>query len=324
MSVYFPNGDNIEYLIDGQHRRIGKKVNGVIVKKWIYSGQLSPIAELDSADNVIARFVGSMMIKDGNTYKLITDHLSSVRIVVDVNTGDVSQKIDYDEFGNVLSNSNPDFQPFTYAGGLYDTQTRLVRYGARDYEATTGRWTCKDPIVFAGGSTLLYGYVENDPINMIDPTGEKRYIMVSGSVAAGVTEGPTVIGEGGNFYLYDIQTGKIEGFKYVGIGVGLSMGTPLLSVEAGIVDVNDLNSITGLGWSTTIGAANGLGISGQIPASYPIGYYGFGVGVSLGAGFGYGEEGTYTWRTGSYSKQSLPASLKAALDLTLKLMGKCQ
>jgi RHS repeat-associated protein len=170
MSVRIPNGDNIEYLIDGQNRRIGKKLNGNIVKRWIYSGQLSPIAELDSTGNVVAQFVGGYMIKNGNTYQLITDHLGSIRLVVDVNSGSIAQQIDYDEFGNVILNTNPDFQPFAYAGGLYDTQTKLVRFGARDYNADIGRWIKKDPIGFGGGNNL-YGYTNDDPINYIDIAG---------------------------------------------------------------------------------------------------------------------------------------------------------
>lgn len=46
-----------------------------------------------------------------------------------------------------------------------------MRFGARDYDAETGRWTAKDPILFAGGDTNLYGYVLNDPVNWIDPNG---------------------------------------------------------------------------------------------------------------------------------------------------------
>jgi len=92
---------------------------------------------------------------------------------VDVNSGAIVQQIDYDEFGNVLSDSNSDFQPFAFAGGLYDSQTRLVRFGARDYDARIGRWTCKDPISFGGGQSNVYEYVINDPINKIDHKGKQ-------------------------------------------------------------------------------------------------------------------------------------------------------
>jgi len=65
----------------------------------------------------------------------------------------------------VLSDTNPGFQPFGFAGDLYDRDTELERFGARDYDAGTGRWTAKDPIRFGGGDTNLYGYVLGDPVN---------------------------------------------------------------------------------------------------------------------------------------------------------------
>jgi len=77
----------------------------------------------------------------------------------------------YNPFGNVISDSNPGWQPFGFAGGMYDSDTGLTRFGARDYDPETGRWTIKDPIRFDGGDSNLYGYVLNDPINFVDPLG---------------------------------------------------------------------------------------------------------------------------------------------------------
>ncbi len=76
-----------------------------------------------------------------------------------------------DEFGNVTYDSNPGFQPFGFAHGLYDTDTKLVRFGARDYDASTGRWTSKDPIGFGGGAANVYVYCVDEPINFEDWTG---------------------------------------------------------------------------------------------------------------------------------------------------------
>jgi RHS repeat-associated protein len=90
---------------------------------------------------------------------------------VNISNGIIAQRIDYDAFGNVVFDSNPGFQPFGFAGGIYDLDTKLTRFGARDYDAQTGRWTAKDPILFAGGDTNLYGYVLSDPVNWVDPHG---------------------------------------------------------------------------------------------------------------------------------------------------------
>jgi len=114
--------------------------------------------------------------------------LGSPRLVVDVATGQVAQRLDYDAFGRVTMDSNPGFQPFGYAGGLYDYQTGLVRFGARDYDASTGRWLAKDPVGFSGGDTNLYGYVLNDPINFTDPLGTDGW-DVAGALIEGAAKG---------------------------------------------------------------------------------------------------------------------------------------
>jgi RHS repeat-associated protein len=111
------------------------------------------------------------MVRGADTYRLVTDHLGSVRLVVKVSDGTVAQRIDYDEWGVVTSDTSPGLQPFGFAGGLYDADTKLVRFGARDYDAEAGRWTRKDPIRFEGGQSNIYVYCYGDPVNWVDPTG---------------------------------------------------------------------------------------------------------------------------------------------------------
>ena len=98
--------------------------------------------------------------------------------------GEVAQQLDYDAWGQVTEDSRPGFQPFGFAGGLHDPDTQLTRFGVRDYDAETGRWTAKDPILFDGGDSNLYGYVLQDPVNGIDPEG-----LLFMSTVGGATHG---------------------------------------------------------------------------------------------------------------------------------------
>lgn len=178
-TVVLPSGSTIEYLVDGRNRRIGKRVNGTFVQGFLYKDQLEPVAELGPDGSVVAEFIyGSKrhvpdyMIQYGanaGTHRILSDHLGSPRIVVDLATGATAQRIDYDEFGSRLADTSPGFQPFGFAGGIADTA--LNRFGARDYDGLTGRWMAKDPIRFDGGGSNLFAYSLQDPINLFDQTG---------------------------------------------------------------------------------------------------------------------------------------------------------
>jgi len=177
-SASLTGGRKLEYVIDGANRRIGRKLDGKLIQGFLWQSSLRPIAELDGQGNVVSRFVyatrsnaPAYMMKAGVTYRIIADHLGSPRLVIDVATGTVAQRMDYDEFGNVVADTNPGFHPFGFAGGLYDPDTRLVRFGARDYDAVTGRWTTKDPAGFSSVDVNLWAYARNDPINLHDRTG---------------------------------------------------------------------------------------------------------------------------------------------------------
>ena len=111
------------------------------------------------------------MIYMGEKYRILKNHLGSPRLVVRVSDGFVAQKLSYGTWGEIVEDSNPGFQPYGFAGGIYDPDTKKVNFAYRDYDPTLGRWMSKDPLLFRGGDTNLYGYVSNDPINFIDPSG---------------------------------------------------------------------------------------------------------------------------------------------------------
>lgn len=175
-SVELPDTTLIEYVIDARGRRVGKSIDSVFDRAWLYDGSRI-VAELDDQGAIVTRFVyGSSetvpdsMIAGPATYRLVTDHLGSVRLVVNADTGTIAQQLNYDAWGVVVADTNPGFQPFGFAGGIYDPDTGLVLFGARDYDPTIGRWTSKDPSLFSGGENL-YAYCVGDPVNLVDPDG---------------------------------------------------------------------------------------------------------------------------------------------------------
>jgi YD repeat-containing protein len=91
-TVTLPNGTTMTYR--------------TLVQGFFYQDQLRPIAELDETNQVVARCVSAekvnvptYMIKGGQTYRIIADHLGSLRLVVDTADGTVAQRLDYDAFG---------------------------------------------------------------------------------------------------------------------------------------------------------------------------------------------------------------------------------
>ena len=219
VAVYMP-GKGVQYHVDPRNRRSVKIVNGNFLSRYVWEDQLRLIAELDQNNNVKARFVYAegvnspeYMVKDGRKFMFIKDQRGSVNLVVDSETGEVKQKMRYSDWGEVLEDTNPGFQPFGFAGGLYDHDTLLVKFGARDYDAQFGRWISKDPIQFEGDDENLYSFVYQDPINHIDPAGESG--LVGAIFGAGVEIGlqdTQIIKVAAMFLMLVIMIGGMWGF----------------------------------------------------------------------------------------------------------------
>jgi len=234
VSVTLPDTTLIEYVHDPLGRRIAKKVDGTVVAKYLWQGLTRLLAVYDGSDNLVMRFLyadGRMPVaveKGIDTYYLTYDQVGSLRVVAD-STGGVVKRIDYDSFGNIINDTNASLGiPFGFAGGLHDRDTGLVRFGFRDYDPDTSRWTAKDPILFAGGNIDLYGYCLNDPVNLVDPRGlvvEADAFSAATTYSVGQIYGAAgvLIGTGGAVFVFGVNIA--------------ATGTPISIVGGGIVTI---------------------------------------------------------------------------------------
>jgi RHS repeat-associated protein len=294
----------VSYDRDALHRVTAKRVNGAVTQGWIYKDGLAPVAETDASGAVVSFFVygtstfsPDYMVKDGTTYRLIRDFAGSVRLVVNADTGAIAQRLDYDSFGNILTDANPGFQPFGFKSGLYDSDTGLVHFGARWYDPATGRWISKDPILFAGGLNL-YAFCGNDPVSGSDPSGlcekkkdpwYKRWMFFADySGAAGFGAGKGLWGGAGGTMAIDLFPsrgqeslgffGHIDG-GYYEAGVGVSHG-PQFGLLLGAQEMAD---VSGLGGVLQLDGAWLGGVSIMVAVNPDFSVWSVGVGPSAGA-----------------------------------------
>ena len=195
----------VDYVIDGLNRRVAKAAttgSATVNEGLLYDEQGRVVAELDGSNNVLSTFVYGLkpnvpdyMVRGGVEYRIVSDWRGDVRLVLDTTkTGAaaVVQQIDYDAWGNVINLVDPSctlggtalcFQPFGFAGGVWDVTTGIVRFGARDYDPAERRWTQKDRLRFGGGEPNIYTYAGDDPINLAairaasGPTGSHHRLV---------------------------------------------------------------------------------------------------------------------------------------------------
>jgi RHS repeat-associated protein len=175
--VVMPGGRRIEYLIDADGRRVGRSVAGRLTAGYLYRPDGSIVAETDSAGSIVSRFGYddsghlALIVRDSVFYRVVTDAIGSPLLVIDSRSGVIADAVTYDTWGNVQRETTPGFIPFGFAGGLRDPDTNLLRFGARDYDPATGRFTAPDPLRFRAGDANLYRYTAGDPVNRVDPRG---------------------------------------------------------------------------------------------------------------------------------------------------------
>lgn len=285
------------YQYDAQGQRVAKYTNpGGVLTYFIYGSDGQVVSEADSNLNWYQTYIhfGGRLVaqyRDGGTGFLHSDHLGSTRLVTAYPwlsaTQSVEDNFDYLPFGEQLSGASVTTHKFT--GQERDDESGLDNFGARYDSSRWGRFMSSDPLSGYPGnpqSWNRYSYVQNNPLNLIDPTGmcstpDKdsddpdvdpgqctgsggsgsggSYSFAAPNIAGGyLTSGPLFTGVLSN----NAAFGPADPFQndyYLAAGPGLDLGS------VGNGTWNEL-------WNQSRSSYLTIGLLGHDPVSFLIGY----------------------------------------------------
>ncbi|HBQ26814.1 MAG TPA: hypothetical protein DD791_10515 [Syntrophomonas sp.] len=156
-----------------------KKITPTETIRYHYNNNGEVIAESNASNTVTANYIWgpdrvlSKKEAGGNQYYYLYNGHGDVAQIVDT-SGNPVNTYSYDEWGNILSQTEQINNPFKYAGEIHDPETGLYYLRARYYDPSLGRFINKD--AYEGDITNpltlnQYSYVYNNPIKYIDPSG---------------------------------------------------------------------------------------------------------------------------------------------------------
>ena len=147
---------------------------------YVYGDQLRPLVEETNGVQTLNIYgpggqIIAQVVRDGQGGQevryLLADHLGSTRAVLDAD-GNAVARFEYGPYGETTASGTAAADVrYRYTGHPYDEAQGVYETPARGYDPTLGRFLSVDP---QREDASPYVYAGNNPVNLVDPTGDIR------------------------------------------------------------------------------------------------------------------------------------------------------
>jgi RHS repeat-associated protein len=204
------NNGAVTIMYDGDGNRVAKTLGGVTTRYLVDDRNLTGYAQVleELTGGAVQRVYTyglnriSQSQVSGTSFYGYDGH-GSVRILTDA-TGAVTDRYDYDAFGNIISQAGTTSNVYLYSGEQNDSNLGLYYLRARYLSQSTGRFWTMDNVegdADAPISLHKYMYVGNEPVLRLDPGGNQFDVASIGLEIAAfeVLSSVTTVHAGGLF-----------------------------------------------------------------------------------------------------------------------------